>query len=1101
VRQFVSPVRFTEVAAHLIDESGLAIEIGPGVVAARMLRACGHPATLSIDAGGESLAPLLAAAGAAFVLGAPVRLADLAAGRFARPFSLEPPCFLSSPCEQVAVDDAAVVADPPAPPARSFPSPMAGASAADPIAAARQLIAERADLPVSAIRPGDRLLADLHFNSITAAQIVLDLAARLEVPPPPSPTDFAAASIEEIVIALQSLATSGGRSSADRVAGIESWVRTFQISDCPAPGPTGRGASAGRWEIRAAPDHPLRPVLEREADRRSARGTIICLPSQPSEADWTDVAATAREAARRRDRETIVIVHDGVCGGGLAASLAQDAPQHAVALVRVPFGAADASRWILDESIAATGFARVSYTSDGVRCSPRLQPAILRGEGIALTPDDVLVASGGGKGIAAECVLALAKRTGVALGLIGRASPDSDEALAATLSRFRAAGVRVRYERGDVADRAAVAAAVDRIAGEFGPVTGIVHAAGVNRPALLPDLADDDIREVLAAKLAGARHLAQAVDMRRLRLFVAFGSLIARTGMRGEAHYALANEAMTTFVDRLGTQNPECRCLTIEWSVWAGLGMGQRLGRVAALERDGITPLTIDQGVDAFLTVVTRSAAAGCVVISGRFGRQPALAEAPLPLARFIDTPRVHYAGTELVTDAELSIDTDRYLADHVIGGERVFPAVLGLEAMVQAGAALVGAAARQPLQVHDVRFDQPVTVPATGRRLVRLAALTRGENEVEVALRCEATGFAVDHFALRGVFRPATLPQEPPPPPNPSPVADVGALYGELFFQRDRFRRVSGYHELRARRCVAEIRAATDAPYFGAYQASALWLGDPGVRDAVIHAIQACVPLRRLVPTRVDRIVVGGDYDGGSRMEAVERRQDGETYVYDVRVWNSSGRLVERWDGLHLHDIGPIEFAGGMPAVLLEPWLEREWHAITGNWDVQVVQTPFDAAGSGLAAVRQLSPGALRRSDGRPEPGAADVFAAATHDAGATVGLVATAPLGCDLEHVAPRRPIEWKGLIDPAGLSSAEYVARAAAEPLDSAATRIWSSREALRKCGAGDTGGLIVTSCGPPVVRFRSGPHVVSTTRLLIPGGEAIFALVSAARMVPA
>ena len=49
--------------------------------------------------------------------------------------------------------------------------------------------------------------------------------------------------------------------------------------------------------------------------------------------------------------------------------------------------------------------------------------------------------TGGGKGIAAECALALARQTGARLALVGRARPETDAVLANNLERFTAAGV------------------------------------------------------------------------------------------------------------------------------------------------------------------------------------------------------------------------------------------------------------------------------------------------------------------------------------------------------------------------------------------------------------------------------------------------------------------------------------------------------------------------------------------------------------------------------------------------------------------------------------------------------------------------------------
>ncbi|MCA1481866.1 SDR family NAD(P)-dependent oxidoreductase, partial [Bradyrhizobium sp. NBAIM08] len=75
---------------------------------------------------------------------------------------------------------------------------------------------------------------------------------------------------------------------------------------------------------------------------------------------------------------------------------------------------------------------------------------------LPLTAADVLLVTGGGKGIACECTLSLARQTGARLLLMGRSQPDRDTELAANLERIRAAGIQYRYLAADVTDAAAV---------------------------------------------------------------------------------------------------------------------------------------------------------------------------------------------------------------------------------------------------------------------------------------------------------------------------------------------------------------------------------------------------------------------------------------------------------------------------------------------------------------------------------------------------------------------------------------------------------------------------------------------------------------------
>ena len=56
-------------------------------------------------------------------------------------------------------------------------------------------------------------------------------------------------------------------------------------------------------------------------------------------------------------------------------------------------------------------------------------------------------------------------------------------------------------------------------------------------------------RQTFAPKLDGLRAVLDAVDPGRLRLLVTLGSIIGRAGLRGEGHYATANEWLADLTD------------------------------------------------------------------------------------------------------------------------------------------------------------------------------------------------------------------------------------------------------------------------------------------------------------------------------------------------------------------------------------------------------------------------------------------------------------------------------------------------------------------------------------------------------------------------
>src|SRR6185295_711089 len=400
------------------------------------------------------------------------------------------------------------------------------------------------------------------------------------------------------------------------------------------------------------------------------------------------------------------LVQQGGVGGGFARTLHLEMRDAVTAVIDLPLDHPEAA--------AASGYVEAHYDAAGRRRVPilRLLPPSTEAAPLPLTAEDVLLVTGGGKGIGAECALDLAKATGVRLALLGRSLPETDAELAANLERMAAAGVRALYLPADVTDEVAVRAAVARAEAELGPITALLHGAGANSPRPLSALDEVGFLRTLSPKAAGFRNALAAVEPARLRLLVTFGSIIARTGLAGEADYAVANEWLARATERFAAEHPDCRCLALEWSVWAGVGMGERLGTMESLRAQGISPIPPETGVGLLRELISRPPAEGAatsLVVTGRFGDMPTLeVERPeLPLLRYLERARVFIPGIELVVETEVSADTDPHLADHVFRGEPLFAAVLGLEAMAQAAMALAETA-EIPVFEH-VAFSRPV--------------------------------------------------------------------------------------------------------------------------------------------------------------------------------------------------------------------------------------------------------------------------------------------------------------------------------------------------------------------------------------------------------
>jgi enediyne polyketide synthase len=937
--------------------------------------------------------------------------------------------------------------------------------AATPLEVVRHLIAERAELPPAAVRDDSRLLSDLHLSSISVGQLVTEAARRLGLRPTASPTDYAQATLAEIAQALEEqmrLAPAGGaEEEAETVpAGVDAWVRPFTVAwvERALPRRTAAPAEPGSWQIVAPDGHPLRDVLAAALPSVRGSGVALCLPPEPDETH-AGLFLAAVQAVLSSSAERFVVVQHGGGGGGFARTLHLEMPSVATCVVDLPFGLPDAASRVAAEARAAQGYAEARYDREGARRVPVLRllsPAPVAP--LPLGPEDVLLVTGGGKGIGAECALDLAKASGARLLLLGRSAPESDPELAANLERMRAAGVTVLYASADVTGAEAVCAAVAHAESTLGPVTAVLHAAGTNEPRLLVSLDEAAFRRTLAPKVKGLENVLAAVDPARLRLLIAFGSIIGRAGLKGEADYATANEWLGLRVERFAREHPGCRGLTLEWSVWAGVGMGERLGTLEGLMRQGITPIPPDAGVAALRELLGRDLPETSVVVAGRFGDPPTVeVERPeLPLLRYLEKPRVFVPGVELVVDTRVSADTDPHLADHVLRGEPLFAAVFGLEAMVQAAQAVSGR--RDLPQLENVELRRPVVVPPGRSTILRIAALVREPGRVEVAVRDESTGFQADHF--RAVCRFA----EPSgdggesgarlEPLTGIPVAPLdlnpGELYGGILFHAGRFRRLAGYRHLRATECLAGISPDGETAWFGRWLPGELLLGDPGARDAAIHGIQACIPHRTLLPTGVDRIVAGRlDSRAALSFAAREVSRNGDDFVYDLEILASDGSLCERWEGLRLRAVDRTPAPAVWSAALLAPWAERR------------IQELFPAAGVRVVLERTEGRDSVRhRPDGRPETEAGGEVSIA-HAGGLLLSVTRDGRIGCDLEPVSERSPEVWRDLLGEERFRLAELIAEERGETPGAAATRVWSALESLRKAGAPQAAPLTLES----------------------------------------
>ncbi|WP_085584746.1 type I polyketide synthase [Thalassospira mesophila] len=1114
-QQIPSPVLFMDAVKHAASDTDLFIEVGPGSLLEKITASfCDVPA-ISMDVGGASFDPFLRAAAAAFILGCAPNMGRLYQTRFHKKFDWDwNPQFIANPCEtipaatqtptdaepQIALNDIQTTNQP----------PSVSRDGASILAHLRTIIAERTGLPSWSLEESSRMLSDLHLNSITVGEIVTRLSSAIGVPLLVDPTEFADGKIGDIAAAITEMANSenNGRTAHQGApAGIENWVRYFQFQNHPAPLPSLRSSAlAGQWQgygKLSAAEHALLAQLNAQP---CGNGALLCI-NNPSSLDVSALLTACQSAITRNNAAKapfqLVILQSGGSVSGFVKSFFLENSDIDTLIITLASPltddtSADMIANIIGEITAATpGYSEVSLSAYHPRTIPCLERVAPRSGAhpAILGTDDVLLVTGGGKGISAECAFQLARQSGCALLVLGRSSPADNAELAANLKRFANAGINTSYQIADIAVLADVKRAVAAGTTQLGhPVAAILHGAGINNPKTVANLTVGDIQATLAPKITGLNNVLAVIHTGQLKLLVGFGSIIARMGLHGEADYALCNEWLSQKIADFQTNHPACHCKTIEWSVWAGVGMGQRVGSLDTLLAQGISPISINDGVREFLHIINDVNLPTNLIVSGRYGTSGTLNHATSPATphRFSQNIRVHYPDVEWISDFQISPQTDPYLTDHTLNGEPVFPAVMALEAMSNAVHVLASTGqSSASLVFNDVNFAKAI-IPSHddaadnyGPVTIRVVALAITATEFSLALRCSTTDFHINHVTARCHISPAR-PFAPIPDdiktvakaPIIAPFNPASDLYQNILFQKGRFQRIQGYQLIEARRCLVSLSPAKPENWFASNLPQTLVLGDAGARDAALHAVQACIPHQTVIPISVNEIALSPlDPHKSYRMYATEIAVLGTDLIYDLVIFDETGLAVEQWRGLKLRAIGTPVSLKLTALPLLASSVERKIAAHLPTADMHLTLFPFHDRWQHRTPASRLTHRPDHRPDGKPDPSADARFRSSSYCDGWKLVTDSHQSAGCDLQTVQQKTDDEWSALLAETGMAQAKFIAKTFDEPLDLAATRIWSLREALKKAGILANAPLVFDPASTPgEIRFHSGETTI-------------------------
>jgi NAD(P)-dependent dehydrogenase (short-subunit alcohol dehydrogenase family) len=147
---------------------------------------------------------------------------------------------------------------------------------------------------------------------------------------------------------------------------------------------------------------------------------------------------------------------------------------------------------------------------------------------------------------------------------------QSSRDIRAALQRIRAAGGQAEYLSADVTDAAAVRAQLKPLTDRFGPVTGIIHGAGVLADKHIEKKTWAEIQTVYSTKIDGLASLLSVVDPAQLTHLALFSSAAGFYGNTGQSDYAAANEILNKAAIRFKQRYPASQVVSFNWGPWDG---------------------------------------------------------------------------------------------------------------------------------------------------------------------------------------------------------------------------------------------------------------------------------------------------------------------------------------------------------------------------------------------------------------------------------------------------------------------------------------------------------------------------------------------------
>ena len=538
---------------------------------------------------------------------------------------------------------------------------------------------------------------------------------------------------------------------------------------------------------------------------------------------------------------------------------------------------------IVDELLcdASNGPIEVALSHDNryeIRC---INEEMTKTESIDFSEKDVLVITGGARGVTAASALALAQKYHPTLVLLGRSpapfsepewlkdivpEPEMKRAILENefagkkvspvtlgkrykaylanreiirnLDAITATGAKAIYMSADIRNADEVTAALEQINTAYGPISALIHGAGVLEDHLIVDKTAEQFVSVFETKVKGLYNLLASPHTKRLKYLILFSSVAARTGNKGQVDYAMANEALNKIGQQEKFNRPECRVISINWGPWDGGMVNPVLKKEFFKNNIGLIPLA--SGAQSLIAEMENASPDHVEIVIG--STMLGITDKKINVTNNSHLKQIKQRSLSLVFERLIHLNEYPVLKSHMLDGNPVVPFALMAEwfghAALHENPGLVF------LGLDDMRVLNGIKIDQQGQHIRLLTGkIEKLGNNYCLDIEIRSDGFnkhETTHAKAKAILgenqEASPLFKGPSFMGTNGYARSIDSVYNDILFHGIDLQGITSINTLTPEGMVAEISPAPSPVKWMKNPMRNRWIGDPLVLDSAFQ-------------------------------------------------------------------------------------------------------------------------------------------------------------------------------------------------------------------------------------------------------------------------